>query len=98
MPAPNDTNSAMLVPRPDLAWTIGRSVPAAEPAPRALEVTAASPCQTRGSVLEEIRAYRRSTESRNSLIERAIFAGFSETDIAREIGHSRTTVRSALGR
>ncbi|GAA1184678.1 hypothetical protein GCM10009664_58220 [Kitasatospora gansuensis] len=44
----------------------------------------------------ELEAYRAALAGRDSLIHRAQAAGMSEAQIARSVGHSRTTVRSIL--
>ncbi|MFD9062113.1 DUF6003 family protein [Kitasatospora purpeofusca] len=47
---------------------------------------------------EELRVYRQMVERRDELVRRAAGSGLSEAEIARLTGHSRTTVRSILGR
>ncbi|MFH8663087.1 DUF6003 family protein [Streptomyces afghaniensis] len=46
---------------------------------------------------DALLAYRRCMESRDDLIRRAKAAGLTEVRIAQLTGHSRTTVRAALG-
>lgn len=56
--------------------------------------------QTRDSEQDceaELVAYRRCMESRDDLIRKAKAAGFTEVRIAQLTGHSRNTVRAALG-
>ncbi|MDQ0956059.1 hypothetical protein QFZ24_010068 [Streptomyces phaeochromogenes] len=45
----------------------------------------------------ELMAYRRCMESRDELIRKAKAAGLTEVRIAQLTGHSRNTVRAALG-
>ncbi|MFB1044223.1 DUF6003 family protein [Streptomyces chrestomyceticus] len=68
-----------------------------ESVPGPVEGRRQQPALQGGGVEDELRLYGQMKSGRDDLFRRAADAGVSEARIARLTGHSRTTVRAALG-